>query len=407
MLFGFHIVPIICAPSRSGRSSHNKTDLDYDPDETAADVAAAKRHSRAAASLGLNLPATGGGAQRAPSIASNDEGGFNEPSPDIKAKLKPSYSFDPADVEQLGGAANAVSSAHPTATTTTTTVAAEIAAASHPHHQHSEEANAYRPVPVNRENTLHYVDFGYRVNPDGSEIRGVCVESSALPSSAAVAEPHFEHSAHPSGPHQLYNHRQPHQQQQQQHVANGFGEPKESTVLYATIKPEVPPPADLFLELGDPAAEYDVVTHSEDKIYYSPQRIVNPAPPPIVARTITTTTTMLATRADPDTFDDDDDDDGDVIGVQPPTHAHYADEPHADNMYGLEQLPPPRPPLPNVGPLDLHGVEYADAGGETDDVETLATSITTSTAEPVGVTEATADGDIMTADEEERLLSSR
>lgn len=67
-----------------------------------------------------------------PSVISIDEGGFNEPSPEIKAKLKPAYTYE---------------------TTSSTANANENIDVTDDPNQHS----------------LHYVDFGYRLNPDGSE----------------------------------------------------------------------------------------------------------------------------------------------------------------------------------------------------------------------------------------------
>ncbi|XP_031639221.1 ras guanine nucleotide exchange factor R-like, partial [Contarinia nasturtii] len=67
-----------------------------------------------------------------PSVVSVDEGGFNEPSPEIKAKLKPAYSHE---------------------TTSSTPNTLDNIDVTDDSNQHS----------------LHYVDFGYRLNPDGSE----------------------------------------------------------------------------------------------------------------------------------------------------------------------------------------------------------------------------------------------
>ncbi|XP_055323021.1 neurabin-1 isoform X10 [Sitodiplosis mosellana] len=70
------------------------------------------------------------------SIVSTDEGGFNEPSPEIKAKLKPAYTYETATT-----AAQNITEGFDTKDTT-------------------DDANQH---------SLHYVDFGYRLNPDGSE----------------------------------------------------------------------------------------------------------------------------------------------------------------------------------------------------------------------------------------------
>lgn len=263
----------------------------------------------------LNLP------MRAPSVASTtDEGGFNEPSPEIKAKLKPSYTFDPADMLPDGDSATDA---------------------------------AQQP----QTNTLHYVDFGYpqRVVAEVSNIGTTMAESS-----------------------ELQQHQQQHNypQQSPQKAAgftNGFGDTKESTVLYATIKPEIPPPADLFLNAdGSDSAEYDMVTHSEEKIYYSPQAILNQ-----------------------------------IQAIEEPP---AAEEPASiENMYGLDLVPPPRPPLPSAGPLlaDLHAdVAFADADVDVSPPEEMAPPPPLPPLAPRAPI-VQADEDIMTADMEERLLSSR
>lgn len=68
-----------------------------------------------------------------------DEGGFNEPSPEIKAKLKPAYTYETASNGANG-----------------TTVTNEII-------QSVDKTDDFN------QHSLHYVDFGYRLNPDGSE----------------------------------------------------------------------------------------------------------------------------------------------------------------------------------------------------------------------------------------------
>lgn len=79
-----------------------------------------------------------------PSVASVDEGGFNEPSPEIKAKLKPAYTYEAASIAA-------------TATTATTVSACE------------QQIESKDTTDDFSQHSLHYVDFGYRLNPDGSE----------------------------------------------------------------------------------------------------------------------------------------------------------------------------------------------------------------------------------------------
>lgn len=76
--------------------------------------------------------------QQSSVISSVDEGGFNEPSPEIKAKLKPAYSFE-------------------------TTASADASVPEKGEADFNE--NGYNA----HQHSLHYVDFGYRLNPDGSE----------------------------------------------------------------------------------------------------------------------------------------------------------------------------------------------------------------------------------------------
>lgn len=73
-----------------------------------------------------------------------DEGGFNEPSPEIKAKLKPAYTYEAASIAA-------------TATTATTVSACE------------QQIESKDTTDDFSQHSLHYVDFGYRLNPDGSE----------------------------------------------------------------------------------------------------------------------------------------------------------------------------------------------------------------------------------------------
>lgn len=72
-------------------------------------------------------------ASHSTSGASIDEGGFNEPSPEIKAKLKPAYTYE----------------------TVSTTP--------------NEKEDGNDTTDDLNQHSLHYVDFGYRLNPDGSE----------------------------------------------------------------------------------------------------------------------------------------------------------------------------------------------------------------------------------------------
>lgn len=215
---------------------------------------------------------------RTPSIiSSTDEGGFNEPSPEIKAKLKPAYTFDPNECDEPG-----------------------------------EQS----PTVITAQNSLHYVDFGYRLNPDGSESRQVFGESE-------LYTPSVTNGTNSNEPDEF-------RKTQINSKTNGFSA---ESVVYATIKPEIPPPNELFLE-----CDYQ----QNENIYHSPQTILDP-----------TRRTLSEDRESTD-----------------------------DELPTL--LPPPRPPLPEGPPLDMQDVEFADASDKEDYL-----------------------AEDMTADEAERLLSSR
>lgn len=101
-------------------------------------------------SITVNMPAAGLG-QRPPSIistASQDEGGFNEAMPEVKAKLQPATYEDDVGAGD-GGLAK-----------------------EEPEQPHS----------------LNYVDVGYRLNPDGSESREVYGSEAELYDTAKVSD---------------------------------------------------------------------------------------------------------------------------------------------------------------------------------------------------------------------------
>lgn len=269
---------------------------------------------------------------RPPSIVSTDEGGFNEPSPEIKAKLKPAYTFDPSELEAIECQIEPPRSASETDSSILPPPPLPPCAAN---------AASQSPSPDYPAHTLHYVDFGYRLNPDGSESRQIFGESDLY---RPAQEPIL------AAENQLLEQQEIIKSQYRQPkmvatpasatvTSNGFSAAKESTVVYATIKPEVPPPADLFLD-----CDYDNVLMGQhhDKIYHSPQTILDP------------------------------------------TRANLLDDCDFGNSQ-LPEPPPPRPPLPEGPPLDMRDVEYADASDKEDSFL----------------------GEEMTADEAERLLSSR
>ncbi|XP_055688678.1 uncharacterized protein LOC129793094 isoform X12 [Lutzomyia longipalpis] len=262
-------------------------------------------------SICLNIPGV-----RSSSIStvsgSTDEGGFNEPSPEIKAPLKPPYDFDlPADLQL------------PPEPPPSMRDSSSLDSNDSPHE-------------------LHYVDVGYRLNPDGSEGddsyrendyygggqggEGYKVPSRTIPPPLPFPPPMEV----------------------------------EGKVVYATIKPELPPPNELFADSKSNSLEEDVQSppsgNSTD--YHSPQTILDPTRPTLIGGT------AEANGCHEDKFTDD----PEIFLAQKPLP------------------PPPSPPMSDGPPLDVQDdVKFADASDS--DHENMP--------------------DAMTADEADKLLSSR
>jgi neurabin len=338
---------------RITKSSNNDSD-DNNSLNNPRDQYVTKRTKTKVSSICLNLPAAGLG-QRPPSVVSSltDEGGFNEPSPEIKAKLKPAYTF-----ENL-----------PPLT---------------PTHNNAYENPEYVDVQeVKTEiitqvvgggghdlvssDTLNYIDVGYRIRPEGTDAPAVYGEDELYRSSIknSVLE-ELEHEE------QMKIHVRSQANAafvQQQHRTNGVTNVTTTVVtsaekvVYATIKPEPPPPIELILDAEKDEAKFlDFEEKTEtEKGYHSPQTILDPTRP------------TLAEREDDD-LDGEEDDDFDDDDVRMICNKPLPPEP-----------PISRPPtIPEDSTLDLHDVEYADASDN-----------------------ETSMPDAMTADEAERLLSSR
>lgn len=169
--------------------------------------------------------------------------------------------------------------------------------------------------------TLHYVDFGYRLNPDGSESKHCFGEESELYADRndnGLTEVNLL-----------------------KRTTNGFGEPKQS-VVYATIKNDVPPPP--------PPIDFDTGSIKSD----------------------------TDNHHDVDDIDEDDDDDDidakfekiyqspdnvDDIGKRPNNN-----NTNIDGIDNSEQLfeTLANDQLPEASPLDIQDVEYADASDKED-----------------------------------------
>lgn len=289
--------------------------------------------SKKVSSICLNIPAAGLGSRPASTISSvsTDEGGFNEPLPEIKAitTTKPAYPFEPPKFE-------------PTTTTTTLTKKNPI---SPPSYDFDDEPS------------LNYVDVGYRLNPDGSESKEIFGETelyhTSIKNSVLEELEKEERLKKESYSRSIYNTNSVIQSTPPLPPPHA-----PESIIYATIKPEIPPPTELLLNMKNhdvipPYPDFDQqpssINNETDKVYHSPQTILDPTRPSLIGN------------------------DDDLL---------------SRNRQSSPE-PPMRPPLPEGPPLDLCDVEYADASdNEVDDVEENLP-------------------DAMTADEAERLLSSR
>lgn len=241
---------------------------------------------------------------RTPSLISSistDDGGFNGPTPEIKAKLKPPYTFD---------------------------VPISPSPPSEPSPTRDE---------IDQTEVLHYADISYdiRLNPDGSESNEVYGETE-----------------------------------------NYMGSPKSEptpngSIIYSTIKPDIPPPSALFFDQS--------VDESQSSSKISPE---SPKSPPRV--------------------------------VIAPLETNEEFEFSSTDTEVVPALPARPPPM-----LDdiLGDVEFADAdisGEEEDKIEEeISKGIQEIEEMEVEIREIVSAGkeellpDAMTADEAERLLSSR
>ncbi|XP_067642993.1 serine-rich adhesin for platelets isoform X3 [Eurosta solidaginis] len=163
-------------------------------------VTSSTSSKRISSSITVQLPAAGLGSRPSSIISTStslDEGGFNEPSPEIKAKLKPVYDFETANGRSISGGG----------------VGAEVDECDH----------SQLTTDEMDKHSLNYVDVGYRLNPDGSESHEVFGESE-LYDTAKVTDMHKKFHA------------------------NGFAQ--ETTTVYATIKTEVKTAVELYYPGG-------------------------------------------------------------------------------------------------------------------------------------------------------------
>ncbi|XP_058460498.1 uncharacterized protein LOC131436062 isoform X2 [Malaya genurostris] len=318
-------------------------------------------------SICFQVPAAGLGA-RPPSIISSstttDEGGFNEPSPEIKAKLKPAYDFDiiapalPASPPRRsiastnGGGGGGGGSA----------VIASNASA-------QLKDDQAEPLMIEE---LNYADLGYRLRPDGTdcdEIYGEMEDYRSANSSSIISsnQPALDlcHGTSVESRNALNNIRSHYNTNDTRSPvvtsdkSNDVPTTEVDQALYASIVPTASIDSGstitsselAFMDLEKDEAkilDYDELSEGE-KGYHSPQTILDP------------------TRATLSEYDDD-----------------YSNKTLPDPPSLASMRPPP---IPEGPPLDLQDVQYADASDNEPDSLVLP--------------------DEMTADEAERLLSSR
>jgi neurabin len=200
-------------------------------------------------SICFNVPAAGLGTRPVSEISSvSDDGGFNEPSPEIKAPLKPAYPYDtfilsPSKIPMV--------------------------------HHDDQAPKTNGGEPTVKTATLNYVDIEHRVRPDGTESAKIYDEADAYKSannSSSITSKFAKSSSldveigrDPSR-HLIANRSQT------------IDEASEK-VLYAQIRPELPPAAELIFDetKKDEAKilDFDDMTDKQ-KGYHSPQSMLDP-----------------------------------------------------------------------------------------------------------------------------------
>ncbi|CRK99449.1 CLUMA_CG012678, isoform B [Clunio marinus] len=275
-----------------------------------------QRRSKRVSSLCMELPAAGSG-HCSPSVHSSitDEGGFNEPSPEIKA-LKPVYDFE-----------NDIMPPVPPIPQTT------------------------HPDVIN---DVTYIDLAHRAQPEG-------IESD-----------------------EIYDENESYRRIENGNSNNNCNSNVEVTkekIVYATIKPELPVKERLYEKENILDDDDEIIAQNEtDRGYISPQEIF-----------------------DPTRFHDEDENDLNSVlkkklppeppGEKSETETEEEEE-EATPLPPIKKIPPPVPELNS--PLDLQDVEFADAS----DHEANETNSRR-------ISNASEQIDAMTADEADRLLSSR
>ena len=355
------------------------------------------------------MPAAGLGS-RPPSIISsansnsNDEGGFNEPSPEIKAKLRPAYDFESPKH-------------HHHQHHHTTKLAQQQTSPTKTHKERDETAvdeEAEKP-------SLNYVDVGYRLNPDGSEAREVFGESELYETAAKVTDMHKKFHA------------------------NGFAQ--ETSTVYAIIKPDILPNApvtDLYYNAASKAPQEKVTSPTKpnsgpNSLGGSPIKTATSPPVGVVSPirrrsseiSIKSTPPMSPASAGSNANSSSNSRSISSIakGIAPMASLDVHEDFGSNDIPALPERPPPTSMLiSNADALDMQDLEYADTSagededdlmrtieGEVDLIDDLYIDDKIAAVQPVESITMPAETigredslpDAMTADEAERLLSSR
>uniref|UniRef100_A0A1I8Q7X3 Neurabin-1 n=1 Tax=Stomoxys calcitrans TaxID=35570 RepID=A0A1I8Q7X3_STOCA len=390
--------------SNKSENRHNQ-DVTDNSSSSQNHITSPQRSSKRISSISINMPAAGLGS-RPPSIVSSstsfDEGGFNEPSPEIKAKLRPAaYEYESPKQQS-----RTVQQQSPTSK----------APKSVKGDMDLEESGGYAIEDLDEAETpsLNYVDVGYRLKPDGSESREVFGESELYDTTTKVTDMHKKFHA------------------------NGFAQ--ETTTVYAIIKTDAPTTSDIFYGAGNVSKDKEqratvVVSPTKtnsgpNSLSGSPIKAAN-SPPVGIVSPIRRRSSEISIKSTPP--------------MSPPlsggsnanssSHsrsissiakgiAPIASLEETNDIPALPERPPPAINSSNV--LDLQDLEYADtsAGEDEDDlmrtiegdtdfvddfyvaekcVKTQETTMVTT--ETIGREDSLPDE--MTSYEAERLLSSR
>ncbi|XP_073838926.1 protein phosphatase 1 regulatory subunit spinophilin isoform X12 [Musca autumnalis] len=374
---------------------------------SSASAVSAKRIS----SISLNMPAAGLGSRPASIVSSTtsfDEGGFNEPSPEIKAKLRPAYEYESS--KQPSGNRGQSS---PTATKMPKSINSET---------NADDSYTIEDLDEAETPSLNYVDVGYRLKPDGSESREVYGESELYDTAAKVTDMHKKFHA------------------------NGFAQ--ETSTVYAIIKTtEVAGTAEIYYGGGNkeikdrPAVMSPTKSNSSasNSLMGSPIKTAT-SPPVGIVSPIRRRSSEISVKSTPPMSPplsggsnaNSSSNSRSISSIAKGVAPIASLDEEANDIPALPERPPPpaNAMVNNINSLDLQDLEYADtsAGEDEEDLmrtiegdadfvddfyveEKIKSMVQEEQEEPMETTESIGREDslpdAMTSYEAERLLSSR